>query len=51
MAKPSVYADIPDFDQCTQYVVQLPPAEREDCVYYGVEVRELPPQDDPNMPL
>lgn len=41
MEKPIKYAEIPNFDQCTQYVVQLDPVEQEDCIFYGVEVREI----------
>ncbi len=39
--KPEVYQEIPDYDQETQYVVQLEPIEMEDCIYYAVEVRDL----------
>ena len=39
--KPDVYQEIPDYDQETQYVVQLEPIELEDCIYYAVEVRDL----------
>ncbi len=37
--KPIVYAEIPEFDQETQAVFQLPPVERDDHIYVGVEVR------------
>lgn len=40
--KPDVYAEIPEFNQETQYVVQLPPVEQENGdIYYGVEVKDL----------
>lgn len=41
MEKQIIYAPIPEFDQQTQYVAQLLPEEREDCIYYGVEVRQM----------
>lgn len=47
MTKPAVYAPIPEFDQVTQYVVQLEPVEMLDHFFVGVEVRNLPPQDSP----
>lgn len=47
MEKEIVYADIPEFDQATQYVVQLPPVEMADAIYYGVEVKELEIVDEP----
>ena len=50
MEKEIVYADIPEFDQTTQYVVQLPPVEMEDAIYYGVEVKELEIVDEPEIP-
>ncbi len=37
--EPIVYAEIPEFDQETQAVFQLPPVERDDHIYVGVEVR------------
>ena len=46
MQKPIIYAEIPEFNQETQYVVQLSPVEQEDCIYYGVEIRDLPPQEE-----
>lgn len=46
MPKPNVYADVPKFDQATQAVFQLPPEEREDCIYYGVQVVDLPPSEE-----
>ena len=40
--KPEVYQEIPDYNQETQYVIQLPPVELENGdIYYGVEVKEL----------
>lgn len=47
MERKIVYADIPEFDQATQYVVQLPPIETADAIYYGVEVKELEIVDEP----
>ena len=39
--KPLVYADVPDFDQETQYVVQGEPVDRGDDIYFGVEVKTI----------
>ena len=40
--KPEVYQKIPDYDQETQYVIQLPPVELDNGdIYYGIEVKEL----------
>jgi len=50
MEKEIIYADIPEFDQTTQYVVQLPPVEMADAIYYGVEVKELEIVDEPEIP-
>ncbi len=50
MEKAIIYADIPEFDQETQYVVQLPPVEMADAIYYGVEVKELEIVDEPEVP-
>ena len=37
-----IYQEIPDYDQETQYVIQLPPVELENGdIYYGIEIREL----------
>lgn len=47
--KPIVYAEIPEFNQSTQYVIQLEPVEQEDCIYYGVEIRTLPPSEEGSM--
>lgn len=48
--KPEVYQEIPDYDQETQYVVQLPPVELENGdIYYGVEVKELEIDDTESM--
>ena len=42
-----IYEQIPQFNQETQYVVQLPPVELEDgTLYYGVEVRDLEQDED-----
>lgn len=39
--KPVVYAPIPEFDQDTQYIVQLEPVEELARIFVGVEIREL----------
>jgi hypothetical protein len=41
MTKKITYAEIPEFDQSTQYIVQLPPVETEDEIFYGLEVLDL----------
>ena len=50
MEKAVIYAEIPEFDQTTQYVVQLPPVETADAIYYGVEVKELEIVDEAEIP-
>jgi len=48
--KPAVYATFPDFDQEAQAVFQLPPEDRGDHIYMGVEVCDLPrPEDEPEL--
>jgi hypothetical protein len=42
MMKKTVYEKIPEFNQSHQMVVQLPPEEREDEIYYGVKIVDLP---------
>ena len=44
--KQIIYDSIPEFDQATQYVIQKEPIEEEDCIRYGVEIHELPPQEE-----
>jgi len=41
MEKLIVHGEVPEFDQQTQYVVELPPVEREDCIYIGCEVKDM----------
>jgi len=37
-----IYQEIPQFDQETHYVIQLPPVELDNGdIYYGIEVKEL----------
>jgi hypothetical protein len=41
------FAPIPStFDQQTQYVIQTNPVDNGEVISVGVEVRELPPQDE-----
>ena len=48
--KPEVYQEIPDYDQETQYVIQLPPVELDNGdIYYGVEIKELEIDDTESM--
>ncbi len=49
MQKPIMYAPIPEFDQETQYVVQTEPVDMGDYIEIGVEVRDLPPQEEGEM--
>ena len=39
--KPVIYADIPEFDQCTQAVFQTEPVDMGDHIFVGVEVRDV----------
>ena len=41
MESREVFAEIPEFDQSTHYVVQLPPVEIDGVLYHGIEIREL----------
>ncbi len=40
--KPIVYAPIPEFDQETQVVFQTEPVDMGDHIFFGVEVRDVP---------
>ena len=45
-----IYQEIPQFDQKTQYVIQLPPVELDNGdIYYGVEIKELEIDDTESM--
>jgi hypothetical protein len=45
-----IYQEIPQFDQETQYVIQLPPVELDNGdIYYGIEVKELEIDDTESM--
>lgn len=39
--KPIEYAEIPNFDQMTQYVTQADPVEMDDHIFVGVTVHDL----------
>ena len=39
--KPVAYADIPEFDQCTQGVFQTEPVDKGEWIEMGVEVRAV----------
>ena len=39
--KPVQYAEIPDFDQSTNYVVQSVPVDNADHIFVDVEIRKL----------
>ena len=45
-----IYEEIPQYDQETQYVIQLPPVELDNGdIYYGIEVKELEIDDTESM--
>lgn len=47
--KPIAYAEIPTFDESTQYVVQLAPVEETDSIYIGIEIKQLELTDEGEM--
>lgn len=47
-AKPLEYAEVPDYDQETQYVVQAAPEDRGDHIFVGVEVHDLEDTGEPD---
>ena len=49
MQKQEIYAEIPIFDQQTQAIYQLDPVDMGEYIFYGVEVRDLPPDDGGDM--
>lgn len=49
MQKPKIYAPVPEFNQESQYVVQLEPVDMEDCIFIGVEVRDLELDEDDEL--
>ena len=44
-AKPIVYAEIPEYDQETQAVFELPPVDNGDHIFVGLKVVEVPKDD------
>jgi len=44
------YAQIPEFDQGTQYVIQLPPVETDEEIFYGIEVKTLEQSNETEIP-
>lgn len=44
-AKPVVYAEIPEYDQETQAVFELPPVDNGDHIFVNLEVRDVPKDD------
>ena len=44
-AKPVVYAEIPEYDQETQAVFELPPVDNGDHIFVGLKVVEVPKDD------
>lgn len=49
--KPVVFAEIPTFDQQTQAVFQAEPIDQGDYISVGIEIRELPPQEDSSLEM
>lgn len=47
-AKPLEYAEVPDYDQETQFVVQAAPEDRGDFIFVGVEVHDLEDTGEPD---
>jgi len=39
--KPIIYADIPEFNQETQYVVQSEPVDMGEYIYFGIIVLDM----------
>lgn len=39
--KPVIFAEIADFDQSTQYIVQLDPVDNGDHIFIGNEIKQL----------
>ena len=50
-AKPIVYAEIPEYDQETQAVFELPPVDNGDHIFVGLKVVEVPKDDVDNEML
>ena len=44
-SKPVAYAEIPEYDQETQAVFELPPVDNGDHIFVDLEVREVPKDD------
>ena len=44
-SKPVVYAEIPEYDQETQAVFELPPVDNGDHIFVGLKVVEVPKDD------
>lgn len=44
-AKPVFYAEIPEYDQESQAVFELPPEDRGDHIFVDLEIREVPKDD------
>lgn len=49
MIKKITYAEIPRFNELTQYVIQLQPIESDNEIFYGVEIKDLEPSDDSSL--
>jgi methyl coenzyme M reductase subunit C len=49
MEKEIRYAEIPAYDQETQYVIEMAPVDMGDYIYIGLEVKDVIP-DAPNDP-
>jgi hypothetical protein len=42
--KQIIYANVPEYNQETQYVTQGNPVETEDNIYYSCVIHDMPPQ-------
>lgn len=40
------YAEIPNFDQTKYFITQKAPTEKDDHIYIGIEMNELPEDDE-----
>ena len=47
--KPFVYADIPEFAEDKQYIVQANPLDRGEDIFVGIEIKDLPIENNDQM--
>lgn len=41
MENEKIYAEIPVFDQESEYIVQMEPMVKDTSIYYGIEIRKI----------